>query len=190
MFGKKKVRDQEPSFQKNAEYSVPAEDDKREIEDENKSEINMQSARLSSDAQIEGTIKFDGSMRIDGNVKGEISTENGELVVSESGIINATITTKNAVIGGHVDGNIIVSDKVVLKKKAHLIGDLQAKTLAIEEGAVFVGRCNVNPEGVIRDNIVTKDQTKTDYNQQNKSSANRENTTKPARRNVVTARKI
>ena len=190
MFGKKKVRDQEPSFQKNAEYSVPAEDDKREIEDENKSEIDIQSARLSSDAQIEGTIKFDGSMRIDGNVKGEISADNGELVVSESGIINATITTKNAVIDGHVDGNIIASDKVVLKKKAHLIGDLQAKTLAIEEGVVFVGRCNVNPEGVIRDNIVTKDQTKTDYNQQNKSSANRENTTKPARRNVVTVSKI
>ena len=82
MFGKKKVRDQEPSFQKNAEYSVPAEDDKREIEDKNKSAINLQSARLSSDAQIEGAIKFDGIMIIDGNVNGEISAENGELVVS------------------------------------------------------------------------------------------------------------
>jgi len=145
MFGKKKVRDQEPSFQKNAEYPVPAEDDKRKIENGNKSEINIQSARLSSDAQIEGTIRFDGIMRIDGNVKGEISTKNGELVVSESGIINATITTKNAIIGGHVDGNIIATNKVVLKQKAHLIGDLQAKTLAIEEGVVFAGRCNVNP---------------------------------------------
>ncbi len=149
MFGKKKVRDQEPSFKKNAEYPVPAEDNKREIEDGNKSEINIQSARLSSDAQIEGTIRFDGIMRIDGNVEGEISTKNGKLVVSESGIINATITTKNAIIGGHVDGNIIATDKVVLKQKAHLIGDLQAKTLAIEEGVVFVGECNVNPEGII-----------------------------------------
>ncbi len=46
MFGKKKVRDQEPPFKKNAEFPVPAEDDKREIEDKNKSEINMQTADM------------------------------------------------------------------------------------------------------------------------------------------------
>ncbi len=43
--------------------------------------------------------------------------------------------------------NIKASDKVELKQKAHLIGDLQAKTLVIEEGVVFVGQCIVNPEG-------------------------------------------
>jgi len=105
-------------------------------------------------------------MRIDGKVNGKISTESGELVVSESGIVNATITTKSAVIDGRVDGEIIASDKVVLKQKAHLIGDLQAKHLVIEEGVVFVGRCNVNPKGVKSDNIVKKGQPKTDKSHQ------------------------
>ena len=183
MFGKKKERDQGPSFQRNAGYSLLPEDSMREVEVEveNKPEMNPISAILSSDAEIEGTIKFDKIMRIEGNVNGKISSDNGELVVSESGIVNATITTKSAVIEGRVDGNIIASDKVVLKQKAHLTGDLQAKILVIEEGVVFAGRCNVNPEGVKFDNIAKKDQPKTDHSQQKNFSTSKGNTVKPAR---------
>ncbi len=181
MFGKKKERNQEPSFQRNAEYSRSPEDNKREIKVENRPEKRAISAILSSDAEFEGTINFDGIMRIDGSVNGKISTDNGELVVSQSGIVNAAITTKSVVIDGRVDGKITASDKVVLKQKAHLIGDLQAKTLVIEEGVVFVGRCNVNPEGVKFDNIVKKDQPETDHSQQKNFSTNKVNTVKSAR---------
>lgn len=183
MFGKKKERDQGPSFQRNAEDSLLPEDSKREVEVEveNEPEKKAISAVLSSDAEIEGTIKFDKIMRIDGNVNGKISTDNGELVVSESGIVNATITTKSAVIEGRVDGKIIASDKVVLKQKAHLTGDLQAKILVIEEGVVFAGRCNVNPKGVNFGNIVKKDQPETDHSQQKNLNTNKVNTVKSAR---------
>ncbi len=175
MFGKKKERNPEPSSQRDAEYSRSPEESKREINVDNRPEKGATSAILSSDAEVEGTINFDGTMRIDGNVNGKISTDNGELVVSESGIVNATITTKTAVIDGRIDGKIIASDKVVLKQKAHLIGDLQAKHLVIEEGVVFIGRCNVNPKGVKFDNIAKKDQPKTDHNQQKGLRANKGN---------------
>ena len=182
MFGKKKERNQEPSFQRNAEYSVLPEDSKRErqTEAENEPEKKAISAILSSDAVIEGAIKFDGIMKIDGNINGEISTDNGELVVSESGTVNATITTKSAIIEGRVDGKITASDKVVLKQKAHLTGDLQAKILVIEEGVVFVGRCNVNPEGVKSDNIVKKNQPKIHHIKQKDFSTSEGNTAKSA----------
>ncbi len=176
MFGKKKEINQEPSFQRNAEHSRSPEDNEREIKVENRPEKRTISAILSSDAEIEGTINFDGIMRIDGSVNGKISTDNGELVVSQSGIVNATITTKSAVIDGRVDGKIIASDKVVLKQKAHLIGDLQAKKLVIEEGVVFAGRCNVNPKGVKFDNIAKKNQQKTDRNKQKNFRSNKGNT--------------
>jgi cytoskeletal protein CcmA (bactofilin family) len=45
-----------------------------------------------------------------------------------------------------VDGEIIASDKVELKQNSHIIGDLQTKTLVVEEGVVLVGKCNVNPK--------------------------------------------
>ncbi len=176
MFGKKKERNHEPSFQRNAEYPLAPDESRREIKAESRPEKKVISSTLSSDTQIEGTINFDGIMRIDGSVNGKISTDNGELVVSESGIVNATITTKSAVIDGRVDGKIIASDKVVLKQKAHLIGDLQAKHLVVEKGVVFVGRCNVNPKGVKFDNIIKKDQPKIDHNQQKNLRSDKENT--------------
>jgi cytoskeletal protein CcmA (bactofilin family) len=103
---------------------------------------------LTSDADIKGTIKFGEAMRIDGKFEGELIADNGELTVGKTGSVKANIKVKNAVIEGRVDGNIKASDKVELKQKAQLIGDLQAKILVIEEGVVFVGKCNVNPEGV------------------------------------------
>ena len=100
---------------------------------------------IASDVKIEGTIKFGQNMQIDGNVDGKIITDTGELVVSKTGIVKATVNVKNAVIEGRVVGNIIASDKVLLKQAAHLTGDLHAKRLVIEEGVTFVGKSNVKP---------------------------------------------
>ncbi len=104
-------------------------------------------ANLTQDAEIKGTIKFGEAMRMDGNFDGELISDNGELVVGKTGNVKANINVRSAVIEGRVDGNIKASDKVELKQNAHFIGDLQAKILVIEEGVVFVGKCNVNPEG-------------------------------------------
>ncbi len=96
-------------------------------------------------------------------------------------LLTQPLRQKNAVIDGRVDGKIIASDKIVLKQKAHLIGDLQAKTLVIEEGVVFIGRCNVNPEGVKIDDVVKKDQPKTHHIQQKNFSTSEGNTARSAK---------
>ena len=102
-------------------------------------------SNLASDVKFKGTIKFEQTMKIDGNVDGKIITDKGELLVSEVGIVKATVNVRSAVIEGRVEGSIIASDKVLLKKTAHLTGDLYAKRLVIEEGVVFVGKSNVKP---------------------------------------------
>ncbi len=120
-------------------------------ENESRKEVKMSEGKvtnLTSDVEVKGTIKFGDVMRIDGKFDGELITDNGELVVGKTGIVKANVKVRNAIVEGRVDGNINASDKVELKQKAHLIGDLQAKILVIEEGVVFVGKCNVNPEGV------------------------------------------
>ena len=105
-------------------------------------------ANLTPDADIKGTIKFSKAMRIDGRFEGELTTDNGDLVVGKTGNVKATIRVRSAVIEGRVEGSIKASDRVELKQNAHFIGDLQAKTLVMEKGVVFVGECNINPEGV------------------------------------------
>ena len=102
---------------------------------------------LTADVEIKGTIKFEKDMNVDGKFEGELIADNGELIVGKTGTVKANVKVKNATIEGRLDGNIEVAEKVELKQNAQLIGDLQAKTLVIEEGVVFVGHCNVNPDG-------------------------------------------
>ncbi|MBO1224549.1 MAG: polymer-forming cytoskeletal protein [Candidatus Scalindua sediminis] len=153
MFIKKKDKNQDKSIPKNAEESKLTDDTKKGFGKEVGSgkELRMAEGKLTSltsDADIKGTIKFGEALRIDGKFDGELITDNGELVVGKTGDVKANIKVRSAVIEGRVNGNIKASDKVEFKQKAQLIGDLQAKSLVIEEGVVFVGKCNVNPEGV------------------------------------------
>ncbi len=102
---------------------------------------------LTTDVEIKGTIKFEKIMNIDGKFEGELIADQGELIVGKTGTVKADVKVKNASIEGCLNGNIRAAEKVELKQNAQLIGDLQAKTLVIEEGVVFVGQCNVNPDG-------------------------------------------
>jgi cytoskeletal protein CcmA (bactofilin family) len=102
---------------------------------------------LTTDVEIKGTIKFEKIMNIDGKFEGELIADHGELIVGKTGTVKANVKVKNATIEGRLDGNVEADEKVELKQNAQLIGDLQAKTLVIEEGVVFVGQCNVNPDG-------------------------------------------
>ena len=145
MFGKKKDKKSEPSVPKSPDVPKPLNDIQKGFKEENEFRNDAKMAYQTPDCKIKGTIKFDGPMRIDGKVDGQIITDSGDLVIGETGTVNADINTKSAIIEGRVDGKITASNKVVLKQKAHLIGDLQAKTLVVEEGVVFVGRCNVKP---------------------------------------------
>ncbi len=145
MFGKKKDKKPDPSAPKSPEVPKPSNDTQKGFKGENEFRNDAKISNLTPDCKIKGTIKFDGPMRIDGKVDGKIITDNGELVIGKTGTVNAAINAKSAIIEGRVDGKITASDKVVLKQKAHLIGDLQAKTLVVEEGVILVGRCNIKP---------------------------------------------
>jgi cytoskeletal protein CcmA (bactofilin family) len=152
MFRKKKDAKQDQSIPEDAEESKLTNDIESGFKKENGSRKEAKMAEgkmtnLTPDAEIKGTIKFGEAMRMDGNFEGELISDNGELVVGETGNVKANINVRSAVIEGRVDGNIKASDRVELMQNAHLTGDLQAKTLIIEEGVVFVGQCNVNPEG-------------------------------------------
>ncbi len=145
MFGKKKVLKTDHSVPDSRETPKSSNDNQGGFRGENKFGKNAKVAYITPDCKITGTIKFDGQMRIDGKVDGKIITDNGELFIGKAATVNAAINTKSAIIEGRLDGNVTASGKVVLKQEAHLFGDLQAKTLVVEKGVVFAGRCNVKP---------------------------------------------
>lgn len=94
--------------------------------------------------EIKGDLKFSGEMTFDGKIDGEIKGE-GPLLLGESSVVNGNIEAQSAVIRGKVTGNIVTKEKLEVKGKTELFGDIRTSRLSIEEGVTFVGRAEVNP---------------------------------------------
>ena len=99
---------------------------------------------LGSDVEIKGDLKFSGEMAFDGKIDGEIRGE-GSLLLGESSVVTGNIEAQSAVVRGKVTGNIVAKEKLEVKAKTELFGDVRASRLSIEEGVTFVGRVEVNP---------------------------------------------
>ena len=72
----------------------------------------------------------------------------GVLQLGESGVINGNVNATAVIVRGKINGNVSAKEKIEIKSKAELFGDIRAAKLAIEEGVTFVGRTEVNPNKV------------------------------------------
>jgi len=102
---------------------------------------------LNADVEIKGNIKFSGELTFDGKLDGEIQTD-GALNLGDGAVVNGNINAQSVVVRGKVNGNIHAKEKIEIKAKAELFGDIRAAKLAIEEGVTFVGKTEVNPNKV------------------------------------------
>lgn len=102
---------------------------------------------LNSDVEVKGTLKFAGDLTFDGKVDGDINSD-GTLNLGDNAVVKGTIDVGSVVVRGKITGNIVAKDKIELKAKTELFGDVRASKLVIEEGVTFVGKTEVNPNKV------------------------------------------
>jgi len=102
---------------------------------------------LSSDVEVKGNLKFSGELTFEGKLDGEIQTD-GVLNLGDSAVINGNITAQNVVVRGKVNGNVTAREKIEIKTKTELFGDIRAAKLVVEEGVTFVGKTEVNPNKI------------------------------------------
>jgi len=94
---------------------------------------------------IKGEVEVEGGIRIDGTIKGSIKATD-TVIVGAEGVVEADIDTKVVVLGGNVTGIITALEKAELQSKAVVIGEITTKSLVVEQGAVFHGKCNMKNE--------------------------------------------
>jgi cytoskeletal protein CcmA (bactofilin family) len=102
---------------------------------------------LGSDVEIKGSLKFTGELTFEGKLEGEIHSD-GLLNLGDSAVVNGNIEVQSVVVRGKINGNIVAKEKIDIKAKTELFGDVRAAKLAIEEGVTFVGKIDVNPNKV------------------------------------------
>lgn len=101
---------------------------------------NLPDANIPFDTSFTGDIETKAGVKIDGNVKGNL-TAAGNIVIGSDGSVEGIITGKDINIAGSVIGNVNSFGIVQMLAGSKLIGDMQAASVVIEQGAYFKGKC-------------------------------------------------
>ena len=97
---------------------------------------------IGKDTVITGTVDVKGALRVDGSVKGKIICSDC-VTVGATGIVEAEVESKTAIVAGKMHGDIVTTEKIELQANCEMDGDLRTKSLVIEQGALFCGACNM-----------------------------------------------
>jgi cytoskeletal protein CcmA (bactofilin family) len=92
---------------------------------------------------LTGEANFKGMLRVDGHLSGRVSSQDGTLIVSTGGQVEADVEVSVAQIYGTVIGNVTATKRIELGRVAKVTGDIQTPALVIEQGAVFEGSCRM-----------------------------------------------
>ena len=92
---------------------------------------------------IRGELTGNEDLYLDGEIEGNINLRDHKLVIGPNGKIKATITARDIVLHGRVEGNVSATERVELKKACTLIGDVSTQRIVIEDGAYFKGSIDV-----------------------------------------------
>jgi len=102
---------------------------------------------------IRGDLRFSGALHLDGRIEGTVLGEGDDAMftLSEHGQVHGEIHVPQAVINGHVTGDVNVSVRLELAPQARIDGDLRYHTLEMAAGAQVNGRISRQVEEAQRE---------------------------------------
>ncbi len=97
---------------------------------------------ITSGISVEGQFVSTDNVRFDGKMKGEFSCTK-RLVMGEGARIEGNVIAQDATIMGSIKGEVITKGSLHLKSTAFIEGNIQAKTMIVDEGARYIGECKI-----------------------------------------------
>ena len=92
---------------------------------------------------LTGEASFKGMLRVDGHLSGRVSSQDGTLIVSTNGQVDANVEVCVAQIYGTINGDIVATKRIEMGRVARVTGNIQTPALVIENGALFEGSCRM-----------------------------------------------
>lgn len=96
-------------------------------------------ATIGQSITIRGEVTGDEDLVIQGRVDGSVDLKQHAVEVGPEGKVTADISGRIVTVEGHVEGNLRASERVVLRKTAHVEGDVSSPRVTLEDGAYFRG---------------------------------------------------
>lgn len=92
--------------------------------------------------RVVGDLETDGTVRIEGRVDGNVRAGKA-VVLGKEGSVQGTIQTQDAVISGRLIGTLTADSRLELQATSRIEGDVYARRLHLEEGAILNGTVNM-----------------------------------------------
>jgi cytoskeletal protein CcmA (bactofilin family) len=103
-------------------------------------------AHIGKSVIIKGELSGSEDLYVDGTVEGTIQLQGNNLMIGPNGHVHADVNAKGVVVQGKLEGNIRASERVELRKSAVIVGDIVTQRIAIEDGAYFKGKVDIQKE--------------------------------------------
>jgi cytoskeletal protein CcmA (bactofilin family) len=91
---------------------------------------------------VKGEVQSREELYVDGEIQGSISLQH-RLTVGPNGKIRANVTAKEVVVYGTIHGNVQSAEKIIIREKGSLVGDIKTAGIVIEDGAYFKGSIDI-----------------------------------------------
>src|SRR5579859_2855762 len=98
---------------------------------------------IGKSVQIRGELTGSEDLYLDGEIEGTIDLRDHSLIIGPNGKIKASISARDLVVHGKIEGNITATGRVELRKSSTLIGDITTQRIVIEDGAFFKGAIDI-----------------------------------------------
>ena len=88
---------------------------------------------------IKGELSGSEDLTIEGQVEGKIELRQNVLTIGPNAKIKAQVAAKTIVVEGSVQGNVMATERIEIRDKGSVEGDLASPRVAIADGAHFRG---------------------------------------------------
>ncbi|MBL1267978.1 MAG: polymer-forming cytoskeletal protein [Halomonas sp.] len=129
--------------------------------------------------QVEGDINSDEDLTVEGRVSGIITCKQHTVTLGANGYINGDVFAHTLHISGEVTGNLVAHHRATVHKGAQVSGTIVAPCLVLEDGSVFHGSIDMDPDNEVLKNAfadasgsMTKTSPKATVEKRSTTSAN------------------
>ena len=99
--------------------------------------------------KVVGDCETDGTIRVEGTVQGSVRAGKA-VVVGKDGLIDGDVETQDAVVSGRIQGTLVAESRLELQATSQIQGEVRARRMQLEEGAVLNGTVSMGQSAVAR----------------------------------------
>lgn len=111
----------------------------------------LSTVNIGKSVVIKGELSGSEDLTIEGAVEGKIELRQNLLTIGPNAKIKAQVFAKTVVVEGHVQGNISAGERIDIRDKGVVEGNLAAPRVSIADGAQFRGSVDMQGAGKFAD---------------------------------------